>query len=365
VSEQPPPGWVPPGSPAPPPPGWGSGHPPPPGWGSGYPPPQYPPQYPAYGFAPVHKPGIVALRPLGLGDLYDGAFKVIRRNPKPMLGLAALVTTAFMLLAGLIALIVAAVGGLSFTSASGSGGITTVDALSLVATYAGSLLGALAAVILNGMVVHVVAEAVLGRKATIAQAWAAARGRLLRLLGLTFVASVMTIVVLGLPALLGVLVGVQAGAGAGFAVGVPLVLLGVVGLVMLYVRAFLLAPPALMLERLGVFAALRRAWGLSRRQFWRLFGIYLLTGLMVGLVASVLGIPFTVIGAVGPLVFHDTTTGALVLIFSSYLSQVVVGTVTTPFTSAVVALQYVDQRIRKEGFDVELIARSQQPTPVS
>ena len=38
--------------------------------------------------------------------------------------------------------------------------------------------------------------------------------------------------------------------------------------------------------------------------------------------------------------------------FASYLSQVLVGAVTTPFTSAVVALQYVDQRIRKEGLDV-------------
>ena len=47
------------------------------------------------------------------------------------------------------------------------------------------------------------------------------------------------------------------------------------------------------------------------------------------------------------------------LVFSSYLSQILVGAITTPFTSAVTALQYVDQRIRKEGLDVQLIAASQ------
>jgi hypothetical protein len=46
-------------------------------------------------------------------------------------------------------------------------------------------------------------------------------------------------------------------------------------------------------------------------------------------------------------------------VFSAYLSQIVVGAITTPFTSAVIALQYVDQRIRKEGLDVQLIAASQ------
>jgi hypothetical protein len=53
------------------------------------------------------------------------------------------------------------------------------------------------------------------------------------------------------------------------------------------------------------------------------------------------------------------TGGGLLLVFSTYLSQIVVGAITTPFTSAVVALQYVDQRIRKEGLDVQLIAASQ------
>jgi hypothetical protein len=86
----------------------------------------------------------------------------------------------------------------------------------------------------------------------------------------------------------------------------------------------------------------------------------LLTALVVGLVGQVLAIPLALVGAIGPLVVPGTG-GALVLVFSAYLAQVLVGAVTTPFTSAVVALQYVDQRIRKEGLDVQLIAASLQP----
>ena len=122
----------------------------------------------------------------------------------------------------------------------------------------------------------------------------------------------------------------------------------------------MLAPAALVLERTGVFESVRRASVLSRRQFWRLFGISLLTGLVVGLASQVIAIPLALVGVAGGAVFPGTG-GALVLVFSSYLSQVIVGAITTPFTSGVVALQYVDQRIRKEGLDVQLIAAAQRP----
>src|SRR5690349_1230782 len=45
------------------------------------------PAAPAYAMPVLHKPGIVALRPLGLGDVMDGSIKAIRRNPGATLGL--------------------------------------------------------------------------------------------------------------------------------------------------------------------------------------------------------------------------------------------------------------------------------------
>jgi hypothetical protein len=307
---------------------------------------------------------VVALRPLTLGDLFDGAFTTIRRNPTAMVGLAASVSTVFLVVPAVLTLVLAATGGLSFDRSAGSNG----EVSSLLASggptllsYLGTLFGALATVVLNGMLVRVVAEAVLGRRTTAGQAWAATRGRLLRLVGLTAVNTLVALLLLGLPVAAGVLAGFTIGVGQGLLVGVPLLVAGVVALAFLQVRCFLLAAPALVLERTGVLASMRRAGRLSRGQFWRLFGIQLLTMLVVGLVGEIIAVPLGLVGALGPLLVSGTA-GALLLVFAGYLSQVVVSAVTTPFSSAVVALQYVDQRIRKEGLDVALIAASHQAT---
>jgi hypothetical protein len=70
----------------------------------------------------VHKPGVVALRPLTLGDLFDGAFTTIRRNPTAMVGLAAGVSTVFLVVPAVLTLVLAATGGLSFDRSAGSDG---------------------------------------------------------------------------------------------------------------------------------------------------------------------------------------------------------------------------------------------------
>src|SRR5918996_5880110 len=66
------------------------------GWSGPYPPGAYPPgQAPPpgwYGYGPPPpRPGIIPLRPLGLGDILDGTVKMIRSNPKATLGLSAIV----------------------------------------------------------------------------------------------------------------------------------------------------------------------------------------------------------------------------------------------------------------------------------
>ena len=46
----------------------------------------------------AHKPGAMPLRPLGLGDIYDAAFRIIRFNPKATVGSAVLVAAVAMAL---------------------------------------------------------------------------------------------------------------------------------------------------------------------------------------------------------------------------------------------------------------------------
>ena len=65
--------------------------------------------------------------------------------------------------------------------------------------------------------------------------------------------------------------------------------------VFVYVRLGL-ATSALILERIGVIESLRRSWTLSRGAFWRLFGIQLVTSLVVGFAAGALMFPVTMVG---------------------------------------------------------------------
>jgi hypothetical protein len=183
-----------------------------------------------------------------------------------------------------------------------------------------------------------------------------------RLVGLTLLDLLLWTLLVAVPVLVGVLAGAQAGVPIGFVVGVPLFLVASAVGLFVQIRFFQLAAPALVLERTGVFASLRRAGRLSRGQWWRIFGILLLTGLVVGVVGQVVAVPLALVGALGPTAFPGTA-GALLLVLSSFISQILVGAITTPFTSAVTALQYVDQRIRKEGLDVQLIAASQASAP--
>ena len=47
-----------------------------------------------------------------------------------------------------------------------------------------------------------------------------------------------------------------------------------------WIRVYYLPGARLMLEPIGVFAALGRGFRLTRKQFWRIFGIGLLTSLI-------------------------------------------------------------------------------------
>ena len=48
--------------------------------------PPPPPQWAPGMLGAAHKPGAMPLRPLGLGDIYDAAFRIIRFNPKATVG---------------------------------------------------------------------------------------------------------------------------------------------------------------------------------------------------------------------------------------------------------------------------------------
>jgi hypothetical protein len=110
---------------------------------------------------------------------------------------------------------------------------------------------------------------------------------------------------------------------------------------------FVTVAPAIMVEQLGPLAGMGRSWRLTKSRFWPVMGIALLTGVLASLLGSILGTPFSLI-ALG-IGYH---WGWILL----SLSGIVTALVTYPFVAIVSTLIYFDLRIRKEGFDLQMIA---------
>ncbi len=307
----------------------------------------------------AHKPGAIPLRPLGLGDMYDGAFRIIRFNPRATVGSAVLVAAVSMALPVLLtaaltfSVDLTSDGTTDATSGEGLAALGTVGAL-----LVGTLLQALGLVFVTGMVAHVVAAAAVGRRLSLGEAWAATHGSRWRLIGLSVVLGLMGAGMVVAYVAVWVVVVLVAPTALVVAFGVVTVPAFLALLVWWWVRVYYLPVPALMIERTGVLAAIGRGFRLTRQQFWRTLGIGLLTAIITGLAGSFLTIPFTIAAQVLAVAVPASQYLALATVVLTALGSVVQTAFVTPFTAAVTSLQYLDQRMRKEAYDVELMARA-------
>jgi hypothetical protein len=313
----------------------------------------------------VQQPGVVPLRPLTLGDIYGGALQTVRRNPKATVGLAAVVTFAFMVIPTVITLLLGAGNDLPTldVTTEDSATIEAGDVGLVVSAVVSAVFSLLSSIVVTGLIVRVVEQALVGRTISAGEAWRLGRGRLLPLLGLTLLVLLGTVLVFAVPIALGVAVGIAAGSTL---LAVLLAILGAlaaaVAAAFLYTRYVLLAAPSLVLEGRGVLASFTRAGQLSRRDFWRLFGIYLLASVITSFVGQVIAIPFGLLGVVSTIALPEGW-GLVGLLLTSNVSTVLTGALVGPFTSAVMALQYYDQRFRKEGLDIQLLDQSLRAGP--
>ena len=115
--------------------------------------------------------------------------------------------------------------------------------------------------------------------------------------------------------------------------------------------AWAVAVPVLLLEDVRGRGALKRSRALVRDRWWPTFGAVVLGVLLVLVVEGAFG--FLLMGAV---LLPGGDNGIV-----QFTLQAVVGTVSgvlaTPFSAALAAVVYFDLRVRKEGLDLELLAR--------
>lgn len=259
-----------------------------------------------------NQPGIIPLRPLTAGEVLAGAFAALRANPGATVGMAASVTAISELLT--VTLLVLARNSTSALQVAGLVGLVIRG----VATLA-----------LSAGLVVVVSQAVLGRRISMDQAWQRVRPRA----GTVLAASA--------------LVGLVCIAAAITLVGIPVAVYAYV--------AFSFVAPVIVLEGRGVRDALARSRGLVRGAWLHVFGVLLLTAVVTALLSLAIGFVLAVVGLSGGGLSTGLVAGAGAgQIFRSAVAAIIAGALVAPVSAGVVALLYIDRRMRLEGLDVAL-----------
>ncbi|MET9852853.1 hypothetical protein ABZY57_07905 [Streptomyces sp. NPDC006450] len=337
---------------------------------------------------PAPQPGVIPLRPLGTGDVINGAFGTFRRYWKPLIGvMAAVQGIGILLVAATLAISFAALYdrySAVFELAPGedpAGPDVAAFFLSFVPAGVVLLVAmTVGAAMFSALCPALVQEAVLGRPTTFGAMWRRSWSRLPSVLGTVL----LTALIAGGPMLLLYAICVPLivmstdldGSGPSAAFGLLLLgsLLCVPFSVWLMAR-FSLAPPAAVCEGLGPVAALRRSSHLVRDGWWRVFGISMLGYLVAMAVGYAVQMPFGFVGmfAVFPILpgpgEPSPDTGTLIFGFLVYGATMLLGGVISSlfqfsFPQLVIALIYVDQRMRKEDLAATLTAAAfPAPTP--
>lgn len=136
------------------------------------------------------------------------------------------------------------------------------------------------------------------------------------------------------------------------AVFVGFVLLVFPGFVL--ITGLILAVPALVLEpRLSASAALSRSWELTRGSRWRVFGLLLILVILLYIpIAAIGGLVAVFVPGAGSLFTRPQATVAVTAVAITGLIQMFI----YPLFYCVLTVAYYDLRVRKEGFDLEVLA---------
>ena len=280
----------------------------------------------------------VALRPLRVGEILDVAIKVYRAHFKTLIKAVIVIIAPVQVVSALLNSSIRSVSDrANQVSETGTTSIHGGDIATLiVAGLSIALLGFVAGQLASAASFRAVSEAYLGEEPDWRTSLRFALHRLRSLLWLALLHALL--------------------------IGVGFVLCVAPG-VYLY-GALAVATPALLFEDLRGTKALRRSRQLIKGRWWPTAGAVLAASILTSIVgAAVSGI--LVGAAVG------THGNQLVADILNVIGGTASAMVTTPFLAAVIVVLYFDLRVRKEGFDLLLLAQrmgvepSMTATPVS
>lgn len=316
-----------------------------------------------------------AIRRLTVADLLDETIKQYRRNFWVFTGIVAAIELPILVVMSLIQIFsgVAEFNRFSFdpeaTDARLSRDFTAVFIGFALIGVLGIVRALLTLLVMNPAIIRTLARSYLGQPTTFVEAYKLGWRRFFYLVGATilyilpFIGIVVVAVLVFSGALVALFFVTASIGGAGSRSGTALIVLTVllwlvvVGLVFIasiipfvyfYTRlAFI--NQAVVVEDKGPVEAVKRSWNLVRGHFWRTLGIIVLLTLL-GLFLSY--IPTQILQFVSFL----PIPGAVIALIQG-LGTTVLTILVTPVTLIGLTLLYFDLRVRKEAFDLEIMAQ--------
>ena len=269
-----------------------------------------------FGVPPAPPTRPLPLRQMGIGELVDGAFKLYRRDWLSLMAISAVVLVPVTFLQAVImqGILTAAAEATTFEELDAVGGQILLVTLAFVVIQL-----VIVQPFLVAAITRAAADAYLGETVTIAKMSRFALSRLPAILWITVITFVATLV--------------------GF---ILLVIPGIIAAIRLT-----LAPAILVVEDVRGTKAVSRSWELTRGHSWRIFGALLLAGLISAVGTAVVTLPAEFVAAT---MGQDGW-------FISVVGQTIATVLIQPFSLLIVVLLYFDLRVRKEGYDIEVMSR--------
>ena len=306
----------------------------------------------------------VILAPLGLGELLDKTFSTFRRHFWLLAGIMVLPEGLLIALNIIVQIYVSGImptlapqGSPNPQAAAQSAAIgmrTGLASLSILIPYY------IVYAIALGATTYALSEVYLGRTTTIRESYRVVGRKIWRLMRVIFSILLRTFGLFGMGGFL--LVMMIASVASLFKLmpwvaalaGLIAILAAILGgvLVIIYLVRYSVAVPAVVLEGLSSRQALKRSVALTKGHLWRLLLIAILMTLVRVTIVSLCQSPFSIAS------FLLMTKGArpsLWLTIPSLVVGGIGGAATAPLLMISFAIAYYDFRVRKEGFDLQLM----------
>jgi hypothetical protein len=302
-----------------------------------------------------------SLRPSSLGEILDRTVQLYRSNFLLFAGVAAVPTGV------LIAVFAAAGAMLAIVGVSARGAVSPellTGLLVVVIVLVGVPVGLAATVFSHAGLTRTAVCAHMGERLAIRAAFKSVRPRFWRYLGLMMLQGLFAG---GIPAaaagvLIAVLSFLESLAGGGSAIGILagfllfcVVAVTVVAAIMLAL-ACSMAMSVCVVEDKSAWESLNRAMKLSKGTRGRIFLMFLLVWALSIVLSMMAYIPTLIIATTVTAMGHGAEYATLTLIAAEILNVLInfaIQTLITPVYTTGLVLFYYDQRIRKEGFDIE------------